>query len=354
MGFFSYLKDKLFGWKKKSKEEKLAQKQAELEKKDEDELLKSQRLEKYQAGLSKSSSLGSKLLDLSNKYKKIDEEYFDELEEILIMSDISAKLVYAIITHIKNEVKIRELTNTKDIGELIADQMFVVYTNKSVVDTTLNVEDDRLNILIFIGVNGCGKTTSIAKVAHKYIKEGKKVLIAAADTFRAGAVDQIAIWSERVGADIVKPVKEGADPASVVYSALEKAKAENYDLLLIDTAGRLQNKINLMNELKKMYSIINKFQEGAPHECLLVLDATTGQNGVSQAKAFSEVANPTGIILTKMDGTSKGGIVLSIKDEFNINVKYLGLGEGLDDLQEFDLDNFIYEMTKDLIDKNEE
>ncbi len=144
-----------------------------------DELLKSQRLEKYQAGLSKSSSLGSKLLDLSNKYKKIDEEYFDELEEILIMSDISAKLVYAIITHIKNEVKIRELTNTKDIGELIADQMFVVYTNKSVVDTTLNVEDDRLNILIFIGVNGCGKTTSIAKVAHKYIKEGKKVLIAA-------------------------------------------------------------------------------------------------------------------------------------------------------------------------------
>ncbi|QSB07748.1 signal recognition particle-docking protein FtsY [Mycoplasma tauri] len=354
MGFFNYLKDKLFGWKKKSSDEKVALKEAQLDKQTEEELIKSKKLEKYQAGLDKSSSLGLKILDLQNKHKQINEDYFDELEEILIMSDISAKLVYAIISHIKNEVRLRDLSDTKDIGELIADQMFVIYTNNSVVDTTLNVQDNRLNIIIFIGVNGSGKTTSIAKLAYKYIKEGKKVLIAAADTFRAGAVDQLGIWAQRVGAEIVKPVKEGVDPASVVYSALEKAKNENYDLLLIDTAGRLQNKINLMKELEKMYGIIAKFQEDAPHECLLVLDATTGQNGISQAKAFSEVAKPTGIILTKMDGTSKGGIVLSIKDEFDLNVKFIGLGEKLDDLQEFDLDNFIYEMTKDLIDKDEE
>ncbi|WP_027120486.1 signal recognition particle-docking protein FtsY [Mycoplasmopsis lipofaciens] len=349
MGFFGYLKNKLF----KQNKDKVALKEKELAKKEEEKLLNSKKLEKYSAGLSKSSSLGKKIFDLQNKYKKIDEDFFEELEEILIMSDINANLVYAIITHIKNEVRARNLTDSKHIGELVADQMFVIYTNKSIIDTTLKYDDDNLNIYIFIGVNGSGKTTSIAKIANKYIKENKKVLIAAADTFRAGAVNQLEVWANRVGADIVKPIKEGADPSSVVYQALEKAKKENYDLLLIDTAGRLQNKINLMRELEKMYGIIKKFQEDAPHECLLVLDATTGQNGVSQAKAFKEVANPTGIILTKMDGTSKGGIVLSIKDEFDLNVKYIGLGEAVDDLQEFDLENFIYEMTKDLIIDNE-
>ncbi|QSF13578.1 signal recognition particle-docking protein FtsY [Mycoplasma sp. Mirounga ES2805-ORL] len=343
MGFFSYLKSKIFG--KKTLEEK----QKELEKKDEEKLIKSNKLDKYSAGLSKSSSLGKKIFDLQNKYKEIDEEFFEELEEILIMSDINSELVYAIITHIKKEVRARNITNPKQIGELVADQMFVIYTNKSLVDTTLNYKDDRLNIFIFVGVNGSGKTTSIAKIAHKYIKEGKKVLIAAADTFRAGAVSQLEVWANRVNADIVKPVKEGADPSSVVYEALDRAKNDQYDLLLIDTAGRLQNKVNLMKELEKMYGIIKKFQNNAPHECLLVLDATTGQNGVSQARSFKEVANPTGIILTKMDGTSKGGIVLSIKDEFDLNVKYIGLGEGLEDLQEFDLENFLYQITKDLM-----
>ncbi|WP_029512715.1 signal recognition particle-docking protein FtsY [Mycoplasmopsis iners] len=346
MGFFSYLKNKLFNKNKKD----VAEKEKELKAKIDKELVESKKLDKYNAGLAK-SSLGQKILDLQNKHTKINEEFFEELEEILIMSDINASLVYAIVTHIQNEVKRRNLTETKAIGELVADQMFVIYTNKSVVDTTLNYHEDRLNTFIFIGVNGSGKTTSIAKIAHKFIIEGKKVLIAAADTFRAGAVSQLEVWANRVGADIVKPIKEGADPSSVVYSALDKAKAENYDLLLIDTAGRLQNKVNLMKELEKMYQIIKRFQEDAPHECLLVLDSTTGQNGVSQAKAFSEVTSPTGIILTKMDGTSKGGIVLSIKDEFDLNVKYIGLGEGLDDLEEFDLDKFIYAMTKDLIDE---
>lgn len=348
MGFFSYLREKLFH-RKKNKE----QKEAEIAKKEEQALIESQKLEKYEAGLSKSSSLGTKIFNLQNKHKQINEEFFDELEEILIMSDISAKLVYAIITHIKNEVRARGLTETKDIGELVADQMFIIYTNKSVVDTTLNYKDNQLNVYIFIGVNGCGKTTSIAKIAYKYIKEGKKVLIAACDTFRAGAVSQLEVWAGRVGADIVKSERDGADPASVLYQALEKAKKEKYDLLLVDTAGRLQNKINLMKELEKMYGIIHRFQEDAPQECLLVIDATTGQNGISQAKSFSEVAKPTGIILTKMDGTSKGGIVLSIKDEFGINVKYIGLGEAVDDLQEFDLDNFIYQMTKDLMENQD-
>ncbi|WP_029608483.1 signal recognition particle-docking protein FtsY [Mycoplasma simbae] len=346
MGFFKFLKEKIFG----KKQDKVAEKEQQIEALEEQKLIESKKLEKYATGLTNSSSLGQKIFNLQNKHKKINEEFFEELEEILIMSDISAQLVYAIITHLKNEVRARNLTDSKDLGELTADQMFVIYTNKSVVDTTLDFQDGRLNIFVFVGVNGSGKTTSVAKIAHKYTSMGKKVLVAAADTFRAGAVSQLEVWAKRAGADIVKADKEGADPASVVFDSLKKAKAENYDLLLIDTAGRLQNKVNLMKELEKMYGIIERFQQNAPHECLLVLDATTGQNGISQAKHFKEVANPTGIILTKMDGTSKGGIVLSIKDEFDLNVKYIGLGEGIDDLEEFDLEKFIYTMTKELID----
>ncbi|TQC51583.1 signal recognition particle-docking protein FtsY [Mycoplasmopsis mucosicanis] len=349
MGFFKFLKEKLFG----KKQDKVAKTEQKIEQKQEQELLESKKLDKYSAGLSNASSLGRKIFNLQNKHKQINEEFFDELEEILIMADISANLVYAIISHLKNEVKLRNLSDTKDIGELVADQMFVIYTNKSVVDTTLNFEDGRLNIFVFMGVNGSGKTTSVAKIAYKYIKQGKKVLVAAADTFRAGAVSQLDVWANRAGADIVKPSKEGADPSSVVYDALKQAKEQNYDLLLIDTAGRLQNKVNLMKELEKMYNIIARFQEDAPHECLLVLDATTGQNGVSQARHFAEVAQPSGIILTKMDGTSKGGIVLSIKDEFDLNVKYIGLGEKMDDLEEFDLEKFIYALTKELVDASE-
>lgn len=344
MGFFKFLKEKIFN-RKKTVEEK----QKEIDDKQLKELEESKKLDKYTIAFDNESSLGRKILNLQNKHKQINEEFFEELEEILIMSDISSQLVYAMITHIKNEVKLRNLSLTKDIGELAADQMFVIYTNKSIVDTTLNYQDGRLNVFVFVGVNGSGKTTSVAKIAHKYVKMGKKVLVAAADTFRAGAVSQLDVWASRAGVDIIKPEKENADPASVVFDSLKKAKDENYDLLLIDTAGRLQNKINLMKELEKIYGIIKRFQNDAPHECLLVLDATTGQNGVSQAKHFKEVASPTGIILTKMDGTSKGGIVLSIKDEFDLNVKYIGLGEGLDDLQEFDLEKFIYAMTKDLI-----
>lgn len=346
MGFFKNLVNKVFSKKTISVEEK----QELLEEQKIKELEKSGKFEKYETGMNSASNFGKKLLELQNRYTKIDEEFFEELEELLIMADINSQLVYLMIEKIKREVKTNQIDNPKLIGEIVADQMFVIYTNNSVVNTQLNYQDNRLNVFIFVGVNGSGKTTSIAKIANKYASQGKKVLIAAADTFRAGAVNQLGIWAQRIGVEIVKPDKEGVDPSSVVYKAMEKATQENYDLLVIDTAGRLQNKVNLMNELNKMVSIIQRFEPSAPHESLLVLDATTGQNGLSQAKAFKEVANLTGIILTKMDGTSKGGIVLSIKDEYNLNVKYLGLGESLDDLQEFDLDMFIYQMTKDLID----
>ncbi|VEU76122.1 signal recognition particle-docking protein FtsY [Mycoplasmopsis columboralis] len=345
MGFFKNLVKKVFS----KNDDQLSQKEQAIEQKITQEIEKSGKLEKYKTGLSNASNFGKQLLELQNRYNKIDEDFFEELEELLIMADINASLVYLIIEKIKREVKTNNIDDPKLIGEIVADQMFVIYTNNSVTNTNLNYQDGRLNVFVFVGVNGSGKTTSIAKMAYKFKQENKKVLIAAADTFRAGAVNQLDVWAQRIGVNIVKPDKEGADPASVVYKAMEKATNDKYDLLIVDTAGRLQNKVNLMNELNKMISIMQRFETSAPHESLLVLDATTGQNGLSQAKAFKEVANLSGIILTKMDGTSKGGIVLSIKDEYELNVKYIGLGEKLDDLQEFDLEMFIYQMTKDLI-----
>ncbi|MGZ9756833.1 signal recognition particle-docking protein FtsY [Mycoplasma sp. 4423] len=346
MGFFKNLINKVFKRDKKTIEEK----QQEIEIQKQKEIINSEKFRKYESGLSSSSNFGKQLLEIQNRHLKIDEDFFDELMELLIMSDINSSLVDVMLERIKKEVKTNNIDDPKLIGEIIADQMFLIYTNDSVTNTQLDYQDNRLNVFIFVGVNGSGKTTSIAKIAYKYINDGKKVLIAAADTFRAGAVNQLGIWAERIGADIIKPTKNGEDPASVVYKALEKSKNESYDLLIIDTAGRLQSKVNLMKELEKMVGIIKRFEPSAPHESLLVLDATTGQNGLSQAKSFKEIADLTGIILTKMDGTSKGGIVLSIKDEFGLSVKYVGLGEKLTDLQEFDLELFIYQMTKDLID----
>ncbi|WP_117274910.1 signal recognition particle-docking protein FtsY [Mycoplasmopsis edwardii] len=345
MGFFKNLVNKVF--KKENKD--IETLKEELKEQREKEIVNSEKFRKYENGLENSSSFGKKLLEIQNRYNEIDEDFFEELEELLIMSDINLKLVDVIIEKIKQEVRTNNIDDPKLIGELIADQLFVIYTGNTITNTNLNVKNDRLNVLIFVGVNGSGKTTSIAKLAYKYIQEGKKVLIAAGDTFRAGAVNQLGVWADRIGADIIKPQKEGADPASVVFESLEKATNENYDILIIDTAGRLQNKVNLMNELSKMVGIIQRFIPDAPHESLLVLDATTGQNGLSQAKNFKEIANLTGVILTKLDGTSKGGIVLSIKDEYGLDVKYVGLGEKLEDLQEFDLELFIYQMTKDLI-----
>ncbi|PAK21560.1 signal recognition particle-docking protein FtsY [Mycoplasmopsis agassizii] len=378
MGFFKKLKEKIFriktdDEKKLEKEDKLEEKKAkklteaetkeikklqEVEAKIEQtklvEIEKATKVEKFVTGLAKSNSNFSKaLLDLNASTIKIDETYFESLEEILIMSDVSLKLTNVIIHEIKETIKRQGISDKNLISEIIVDKMFLLYANQDNLSTELNFQDGRLNVFMMVGVNGSGKTTSIAKIAAKFIKQNKKVLIAAADTFRAAAAEQLSIWAKRVGADIVTAKKENQDPASVVYETLEKAKKENYDLVIIDTAGRLQNKVNLMNELEKLNRIVEKFIEREIDEALLVLDATTGQNGISQAKAFKEVTKLSGIILTKMDGTSKGGIVLTIKDEFDIHVKFIGVGEKIDDLTEFDLDKFIYAMAKDVIETSD-
>ena len=232
------------------------------------------------------------------------------------------------------------VNDVKELQQIIVDKMFELYLKNEIVNNNLNINKEGLSVFLFVGVNGVGKTTTIAKIAHRLKKQGKKILLAAGDTFRAGAVDQLEIWAERVGVDIV--IKKGAtDPSSVIYDALQKAKNEKYDVLLCDTAGRLQNKVNLMKELEKMNRVIEREVPNAPQETLLVIDATTGQNGLSQAESFLEVANITGVILTKLDGTSKGGIVLAIRDKYNIPIKMIGLGEQMEDLEYFDLEEYI-------------
>ncbi|MFR8367036.1 MAG: signal recognition particle-docking protein FtsY, partial [Faecalibacillus intestinalis] len=281
----------------------------------------------------------------------INDEYFEELENILIMADVGVSMVMKIVSEIKTEVRIRNITDPREINDIIVDKMFVIYANESVMSTKINYAAEGLTVILMVGVNGAGKTTTIGKLAHRIVHdEGKKVVVAAGDTFRAGAIDQLAVWAERVGVDIVKG-KEGGDPSAVVFDALNKAKETGADVLICDTAGRLQNKVNLMNELEKMNRIIKRVVPEGPHETLLVVDATTGQNGVSQAIEFSKITDITGIVLTKMDGTAKGGIVLSIKDQLNIPVKFIGLGEQVDDLQEFDLEQYIYGLCKGLVEE---
>ena len=264
---------------------------------------------------------------------------------------IGVSMVMKIVSEIKTEVRIRNITDPREINDIIVDKMFVIYANESVMSTKINYSAEGLTVILMVGVNGAGKTTTIGKLAHRIVHdEGKKVVVAAGDTFRAGAIDQLAVWAERVGVDIVKG-KEGGDPSAVVFDALNKAKETEADVLICDTAGRLQNKVNLMNELEKMNRIIKRVVPEGPHETLLVVDATTGQNGVSQAIEFSKITDITGIVLTKMDGTAKGGIVLSIKDQLNIPVKFIGLGEQVDDLQEFDLEQYIYGLCKNLVEE---
>lgn len=323
MGFFTKLKEKLFN--KKVKEE-----------------VKS----KYVSGLDKSrKNFVDKLAELKARYSKIDEDYFEELEQILILSDVGVNTALNIVEATRQEVKLKGITDPSTINEILVDKMFIAYANNDVVDTEISFDDSGLTVVMVVGVNGVGKTTSIAKLCNRYKKEGKKVLLAAADTFRAGAVSQLQIWAARVGVDIVAG-KENADPASVIYDAVNKAKNEGYDLLICDTAGRVQTKQNLMDELSKMNRIIFKVSGHEANDVLLIIDATTGQNGVLQAKAFFDAVKVTGIVLTKMDSTSKGGIILAIKDELNIPVKFVCFGEQLDDIEEFDLDNYLYGLTK--------
>ena len=307
--------------------------------------------EKYKMGLHKTREGAlSTLKDILSKSNKIDEDLFDELEEIFIMADIGVDTVIDFIDKLKSEVKTKGITNPVDLQEMIMDEMFEIYLNGEIVNANLNLKKEGLSVVLFVGVNGVGKTTSIAKIAYQYKKMGKKVLLAAGDTFRAGAVAQLDVWANRVGVDIVvKP--DGSDPSAVMFDAVKKAKAEGYDLLLCDTAGRLQNKVNLMNELAKMKRVIQKEIPDAPHETLLVIDATTGQNGMSQAKAFKEATDVSGVILTKLDGTSKGGIVLAIRHELGIPIKYIGFGEGVEDLEVFDIEQYLYGLFADFFEE---
>ena len=298
-------------------------------------------LNAYDAGLKKTrNEFVSKLNLLTLKHNKIDDSYYEELEDILIMADIGVNTVMMLIDKLKTRVKKENITSLEDLKEIIVDEMFIIYVNNEVIVNKINLSETGPSVVLFVGVNGVGKTTTIGKLAHKFKSEGKKVLLIAGDTFRAGAVEQLVEWSKKTNTDIV--YKENADPASVMYDGLEKAVKESYDIVLIDTAGRLQNKVNLMNELDKVNKVIGKIIPDAPHETLLVIDATTGQNGISQAESFKKITNITGIVLTKLDGTAKGGIVLAIKEKVGIPVKFIGLGEGKEDLKVFDIEKYIY------------
>lgn len=326
MGFFAKLKEKLFHKNTTNKEKEVQN--------------------KYVSGLDKSrKNFVDKLAELKARYNKIDEDYFEELEQILILSDVGVQTALNIVEATRQEVKLKGITDASQINEILVDKMFIAYANNDIVDTDIQFDESGLTVVMVVGVNGVGKTTSIAKLCNRYKKLGHKVLLAAADTFRAGAVTQLNIWAERVGVDIVTG-NENADPSSVIYDAVSKAKKENYDLLICDTAGRVQTKQNLMDELSKMNRIITKIAGHQANDVLLIIDATTGQNGVLQAKAFFDAVNVTGIVLTKMDSTSKGGIILAIKDELNIPVKFVCFGEQLDDIEDFDLDNYLYGLTK--------
>ena len=304
-------------------------------------------IETYDKGLEKTrKEFSSKLSLLSKKYKKVSEEYFEELEEILIQADIGVETVMKFVDQLRKRVKHENILDPEDLKEIIVDEMFIIYVNNEVIVNKINFSETGPTVLLFVAVNGVGKTTTIGKIAYHLHQSGKKVLLIAGDTFRAGAVEQLQLWADQIGVPCVS--KENKDPSSVIYDGLTKALQEQVDVVLIDTAGRLQNKVNLMNELEKMNKVIGKLIPGAPHETLLVMDATTGQNGISQAKSFKEITNITGIVLTKLDGTAKGGIVLAIKESIGIPVKYVGLGEKITDLQVFDIEKYIYGLFKDL------
>ena len=328
-----------------SKQEEILEKKTE--KKDKKDKSKDN-IEIYEKGLKKSrQGFVSRLANLTNKYHKVTEEYFEELEEILIMADIGVNTVMDFMDRLRNRVKTENITDPTMLKEIIVDELFIIYVNDEVLSNKIQYNESGPTVILFIGVNGVGKTTTIGKIAYQLKKEGKKVLLVGADTFRAGAVNQLKEWSQKV--DVGFFGKEDSDPASVVYDGIEMAKKEDYDVVLVDTAGRLQNKVNLMKELEKINKVIDSLIEGGASETLLVMDATTGQNGISQAKAFQEITNITGIVLTKLDGTAKGGIVLAIKESVGIPVKYIGLGETKDDLQVFDIEKYIYGLFKDMM-----
>ncbi|MFZ4450176.1 signal recognition particle-docking protein FtsY [Salibacterium aidingense] len=308
--------------------------------------------EKFKEGLTKTrDSFAEQMNELFAQYRTVDEEFFEELEEILIGADAGVSTVMELIDELKEEAKRRNIKDSKNIAPLITE-ILAEKLDKSGQDTALNIQEKDMTVILFVGVNGVGKTTTIGKMAHSFKQEGKTVVMAAGDTFRAGAIEQLDVWGDRVGVDVVKQ-QAGSDPAAVMYDAIQSARSKGADVLLCDTAGRLQNKVNLMKELEKVKRVISREIPDAPHEVLLVLDATTGQNAMSQAKTFQEATEVTGIALTKLDGTAKGGIVLAVRNELDIPVKLVGLGEGMDDMQPFEAEQFVYGLFKELVEEQE-
>ena len=309
---------------------------------------KTEDIKKYDEGLSKTrKNFVEKILNINNKYEKINEEYLESLEEILINADIGVATVLKLMDSIRNRIKEEKIEDVNLLKEVIVDEMFITYVNNDIIVNNINTSS-KINVILFVGVNGVGKTTTIAKLAHKFILEGKKVKMIAGDTFRAGAYLQLKEWATRTNSSFYG-VEGQIDPSSVIYDGLKEAKTDGTDIVLIDTAGRLQNKDNLMKELDKINKTIKKVLPDVEEETLLVIDANTGQNGINQAKEFKKVTNITGVVLTKLDSTAKGGIVLAIKEEVGIPVKYIGFGEKDTDLEVFDLDKYIYGLFKGLI-----
>ncbi|MBR2568548.1 MAG: signal recognition particle-docking protein FtsY [Paenibacillus sp.] len=306
---------------------------------------------KFKEGLEKTrKGFVEKVTDLITRRKKIDEEFYEELEEILIGADVGVTTVMNLIDDLREEVRKRRIEEAADLQPILSEKLIGLLRGDEENDIRLN--QDGLTVILFVGVNGVGKTTTIGKLAHRYKQQGKKVLMAAGDTFRAGAIEQLEVWGERVGVDVIKH-QAGSDPAAVMFDAVQAAKQRSADILLCDTAGRLQNKTNLMEELNKIFRVIQREVPDAPHEVLMVLDATTGQNALSQAKLFGEKSGVTGLVLTKLDGTAKGGIVIAIRQELNLPVKFVGLGEKMDDLQQFDSEQFVHALFAGLIQDQE-
>lgn len=327
--------------KKQEQAKKKQKKKVKLTEKDKD-------LVTYDKGLEKTrKEFVFELSLLGKKFTKVTEEYYEELESLLIKADIGVNTVFKFIDRLRNRVKHENITDTVYLTEVIVDELFMIYVEGENLTDKINMADEGPTVILMVGVNGVGKTTTIGKLANKYKNEGKKVMLIAGDTFRAGAVPQLEEWASRT--DSLFYGKENTDPAGVIYDGLLKAKEENVDIVLIDTAGRLQNKVNLMNELDKINKVIGKHVINAPHETLLIIDATTGQNGISQAESFKGITNITGIVLTKLDGTAKGGIVLAIKETVGLPVKFIGMGEGINDLRAFDIEDYIYGLFKDMM-----
>ena len=308
--------------------------------------------QKFTDGLTKTrDGFANAVNDLVYRFREVDEDFFDELEDLLIQADVGVTTTMDLVEDLKEEVRRRNLKDPMAVRDALVE-VVAKRLQEEESDRELNFQDG-LTVILFVGVNGVGKTTTIGKLAHQLKSEGRSVMLAAGDTFRAGAIDQLQVWGERAGVPVIRQA-EGSDPAAVVFDAVQAAKARTVDVLICDTAGRLQNKVNLMKELEKVKRVIEREVPNGPHEVLLALDATTGQNAMIQAKSFKEATNVSGIVLTKLDGTAKGGIVLAIRNELDIPVKFVGLGEKMDDLQPFNPEQFVYGLFGDIFEEKAE